>query len=173
MFICQYCGTSYAEFKSPCARCGASLDRQEKASSHKIGSLDEKIRQICTPYEDAREFLPKDALSAKKLRAAEKNFTLFPQDKEIILLCDTHPLRKGKRGFIICNDGIYWQNTWAAKTNRNYLAWDEFAKRELKLKHYHLHLGRGDVIGLSGLGSDVKREKAERLLKEINDVLNG
>ena len=170
MFICQYCGASYQEFQSPCAACGAAL--QATPQKDVSQSFDEKLRQICASYEDEKEFLPGVALSAKKLRAAQKNFTLFPKEKEIILFCDSHPLRKGKRGFIICDDGIYWQNTWAAATNRNQISWDEFTEREIQIKHYHLHLGRGDVIGLSGLGSDLKREKAERLLKELKAALN-
>ena len=174
MFVCQYCGAAYKEFKSPCESCGAVLKPGEKKKSfgNQVGSFDEALRQICAAYEDAREFLPGTTLSKKKLRVAKKKFAEFPKEDEgIILFCDTHPFRKGKRGFIISEDGLYWHNTWAAETNRNYLPWDEFAKRELQLDHFHLHLGRGDMIGLSGLGSDEKRDKALQLLTEIKAAL--
>ena len=173
MFICQYCGAAYTKFQSPCDSCGAVLEptRRKKSLHDEANSFEEKLRQICAVHEDAREFLPGNVLSVKKLRNAKKNFTVFPEEQVIILFCDTHPFRKGKRGFIICEDGLYWQNTWAAETNRNYLPWGEFAKRELNLKHFHLHLERGDMIGLSGLGSDEKRDKAFRLLTEIKESL--
>jgi len=173
MITCQYCGASYQEFQSTCSGCGATLQRtarfdaQEKIQT----SIAEKIRQICEAYEDAKEFRPGDAIPEKKLRTAKKIFNAFPEDKEIFLFCDTHPLDKGKRGFIICEDGFYWHNNWATDTNRNYLSWDDFAKRELNLKHFTLEMGRGDAIGLAGLGSDVKRDKALRLLTEIKNVL--
>lgn len=130
-----------------------------------------KIKQICESYEDAKEFRPGASIPQKKLRTAERAFEVFPQEKEIFLFCDTHPLNKGKRGFFICEDGLYWQNNWANDTNRNFLSWEDFAKREFSLKGFALDLGRGDAIGLAGLGSDVKREKALRLLTEIKNAL--
>ena len=113
MFVCQYCGMSYLEFKSLCDSCGAVLEptRKKKILSGEASSFEEKLKQICAAYEDAREFLPGSVLSAKKLRSAKKKFAAFPKDQEIVLFCDTHPLRKGKRGFIICEGGLYWQNT--------------------------------------------------------------
>lgn len=132
---------------------------------------DEKLEEICKSYEDAKEFHPFSALSEKKLKTAKKTFKVFPNEDDIFLFCDTHPLDKGKRGFILSQDGIYWHNNWATDTNRNYLAWEDFAEREPKLKGFTLELGRGDAIGLAGLGSDLKREKALRLLTEIKEAL--
>ncbi|MCP4140468.1 MAG: hypothetical protein GY755_09295 [Chloroflexi bacterium] len=170
MITCQYCNASYIEHQTICSSCGAVLDPKEGVITRKTNL--EKIRQICESYEDAKDFHPGKFVSLKKMRVAAKSFTVFPKEKENFLFCDTHPLGKGKRGFIICDDGVYWQNTRAATTNRNYLAWEDLAKRELKLNKYVLELGRGDVIGLSGLGSDNYREKAERLFREIKAALN-
>jgi hypothetical protein len=173
MITCQYCGASYQEFQTRCSGCGATLPpkRDAKSKMELQPPIPARIRQICEAYEDAKEFRPAEALPESKLRAAEKIFTVFPKGKEIFLFCDTHPLEKGKRGFMICEDGLYWHNNWAVDTNRNYLTWDDFAKREIHLKGFGLQLGRGDAIGLSGLGSDVKREKALNLLTEIKKAL--
>ena len=176
MIICQYCGTLYQEFQTTCSSCGAILKATgkvgDKEEMHR--SIPAKIRQICEAYEDAKEFRPGEVISNAKLKTAEKEFTLFPKGKEIFLFCDTHPLNKGKRGFIICEDGLYWHNNWATKTNRNYLSWNDLAKREPRLNGFNgftLELGRGDAIGLSSLGSDEKREKALNLLIEIKDAI--
>ena len=130
-----------------------------------------KLKEICKSYEDAKEFRPFSAISTKKMRTAKKHFKIFPSEENILIFCDTTPLDKGKRGFIVCEDGLYWHNNWANETNRNYLSWADFAERELKLKGFALDLGRGDTIGLAGLGSDVKRDKAFRLLTEIKESL--
>lgn len=173
MITCQYCGTSYQEFRTTCSGCGASLTSKAnaKTSAEAWLSIPDRIRKICSMYEDAKEFIPGETIPEKKLRTAKKTFKMFPEDKEIFLFCDSHPLNKGKRGFMICDDGLYWHNSWATDTNRNYLFWGDFAKREIKLKHFTLELGRGDAIGLAGLGSDDKREKALRLLTEIKNSL--
>ena len=191
MITCQYCGASYQEFQNTCSGCGATLKAPGKLKDGAVAdqfrqivdnfaeavgqsaptSRISKIRQICEAYEDAKDFIPGDTIPEKKLRTAKKTFTVFPEDKAIFLFCDTHPLNKGKRGFIVCDDGLYWQNNWATGTNRNYLSWNDFAKRELNLKHFTLELERGDAIGLAGLGSDEKREKALRLLTEIKNAL--
>ena len=170
MFKCQYCGTLYQDFHSSCTACGATLTEKRTEAAPLLTV--EKIQEIAKSYEDAKEFRPYNALSEKKLKAAKKAFKIFPKaEEEIILFCDTHPLGKGKRGFFICEDGFYWQNNWANDTNRNYLSWEDFAEREIKLKGFALELGRGDTIGLAGLGSDLKREKALALLTEIKKAL--
>ena len=173
MITCQYCGASYQEFQTSCTGCGATLKPKGKAISEgeTLQSISAEIRQICEAYEDAKDFIPGDNIPEKKLRAAKKMFTVFPEEKVIFLFCDTHPLNKGKRGFIVCDGGLYWQNSWATDTNRNYLSWEDLVKRELNLKHFTIELGRGDAIGLAGLGSDVKRGKALRLLTEIKNTL--
>jgi len=173
MITCQYCGASYQEFQTICSGCGATLQKSGKVGNQMgaAQSIPDQIRQICEAYEDAKDFIPGDTIPEKKLRTAKKIFTVFPEDKAIFLFCDTHPLNKGKRGFMVCDDGLYWQNNWATDTNRNYLSWDDLAKRELNLKHFTLELERGDAIGLAGLGSDVKRDKALRLLTEIKNAL--
>ena len=169
MIVCQYCGASYQKMQPTCSACGAILKSKENSTANT--ALPARIRQICEAYEDAKEFRPFSALSERKLKTAKKTFTIFPSEESIYLFCDTHPLNKGKRGFILCQNGIYWHNNWANKTNRNYLAWEDFAERELKLKGFTVDLGRGDTIGLAGLGSDIKRDKALRLLTEIQSVL--
>jgi len=173
MIVCQYCGATYQKFQTTCSGCGAILKSKESKENTLVNTaLPARIRQTCEMYEDAKEFQPGNAVSEEKLRTAEKYFKVFPKDKILFLFCDTHPFNKGKRGFIVCEDGLYWQNNWAIKTNRNYLSWDDLAKREIKLDHFTVLLGRGDAIGLAGLGSDEKRDKALRLLTEIKNTLS-
>ena len=171
MIVCQYCGATYQKFQTTCSGCGAILKSKETTVTNNT-ALPARIRQICEMYEDAKDFQPGNAVSEGKLRTAEKYFKVFPKDKVIFLFCDTHPFNKGKRGFIVCEDGLYWQNNWAIKTNRNYLSWDDLAIREIKLDHFTVLLGRGDAIGMAGLGSDEKRDKALRLLTEIKNTLS-
>ena len=169
MIICQYCGASYQQMQPTCSGCGAILKPKENTTKHK--TIPAHIRHICEAHEDTKDFLPGNTVSEGKLRTAEKNFKVFPKNGEIFLFCDTHPLRKGKRGFMICDDGLYWHNNWATRSNRNYLAWDDFAKRAIDLKEFRLDLGRGDAISFAGLGSDEKRRKALDLLIEIKNLI--
>jgi hypothetical protein len=169
MITCQYCGASYQKMQPTCSGCGAILRPKENTTFNTTSPG--RIRRICETYEDAKDFQPGNAVSQGKLRTAEKTFKVFPKNREIFLFCDTHPLNKGKRGFMVCDDGLYWHNNWATRSNRNYLSWDDFVKRELALEGFTLHLGRGDAIGIAGLGSDEKREKALHLLTEIKNTL--
>jgi len=102
-----------------------------------------------------------------------KSFRVFPNGKEIFLYCDTTPFRTGKEGFLICEDGVYWQNSWTTPTSRNFINWDMLKKREIVRKHYDLDLGKGDVIEMAGLGSNDLRESVAKLFKHIHDALNG
>jgi len=169
MIVCQYCGATYQKFQTVCSGCGAILKSKETTVTNTAAPA--RIRLVCEKYEDAKDFQPGDAVPEGKLRTAENTFKAFPKDKAIFLFCDTHPLNKGKRGFMVCDDGLYWHNSWSTRSNRNYLSWDDFVKRELALEGFTLNLGRGDAIGLAGLGSDEKREKALRLLTEIKNTL--
>ena len=173
MFTCRYCNTTYPKFQTTCSSCGANLSTEGAAKLPMQGSAIERIRDICESYEDAKEFMPGDHIPERKMKNAKKVFEQFPADATIFLFCDTHPTEKGKRGFLICEDGLYWHNSWAVDTNRNFLTWEDFVKRELGLDRFTLTMGRGDAIGLAGLGSDQKRDKALRLLNEIKAALGG
>ncbi len=173
MFTCQYCRAAYSKFQTTCPNCGAVLAVDALTEFQASPSAVAFISEICEGYEDAKEFMPGDYVPAWKMKNARKVFEKFPEAAKIFLFCDTHPTEKGKRGFLVCEDGLYWHNSWAVDTNRNFLAWEDFVKRELGLDRFTLTMGRGDAIGLAGLGSNKKRDKALRLLNEIKDALNG
>ena len=123
MVICKYCGVSYEEFHSICPSCGAPLSPEKTAAQ----ILAEKIREICEEHMNS-DFKAGEAIPDKRMERLRKSFKVFPQGKEIFLYCDTTPFRTGREGFLICEDGMYWQNSWTTPTNRNYLNWDTFKK---------------------------------------------
>jgi hypothetical protein len=123
-------------------------------------------------FSDSRDFRDGDAISDQRMDVINQKFRAVPIGKEIFLYCDTTPLRTGKRGFLVCEDGLYWQNDWTTSTNRNFLSWDVFKTREIILKQFDLFLGKGDAIGLSGLGNKDLREKVTQFFKQIQSALN-
>lgn len=167
MVTCNYCGVSYEEFRSSCPSCGAPL-MPEKTSEQMLA---EKIREICEEHMSS-DFKAGDVIPAKRMERLRKSFQVFPHGKQIFLYCDTTPFRTGKEGFLICEDGVYWQNSWTTPTNRNFLNWETFKKREIVRKQYDLDLGKGDAIEMAGLGSDTLRESVAKLFRHIQAVLN-
>lgn len=173
MITCAHCGVHYEVFRSICPSCGAPLQIEKPADSKKTEAqfLAQKIRLICDDYINS-DFKDGESITDKMMDKIRKSFRVFPNGKEIFFYCDTSPFRTGKQGFLICEDGIYWQNTWTTSTNRNFLAWDVFKNRELAHKQYDMELGKGDVIDVSGLGDDTLRETVVKLLKQIQNALN-
>lgn len=179
MFTCKYCGVHYQTFHSICPSCGAPYQTEEKESAQKTEAkiIGEKIRRICHHYlnrdfSDSRDFKDGESISDKRMDFLGKTFRAFPIGKEIFLYCDTTPLRTGKRGFLICEDGIYWNNAWTTSTNRNFISWEVFRTREITHDKFDLFLGKGDAIGLAGLGSKALKEKVAQFFKQIQDALN-
>lgn len=131
----------------------------------------EKIRQVCEEHMNS-DFKDGESIPEKRMDRIRKSFQVFPHGKQIFLYCDTTLFRTAKEGFLICEDGVYWQNSWTTPTHRNFLNRETFKKREIVHKHYDLDLGRGDVIEMAGLGSNALRETVAKLFKHIRDVLN-
>lgn len=175
MFTCKYCGVHYQTFHPICPSCGAPY--QIEAPKTEAQTIADKIRQICEHYlnrdfSDNRDFKDGESISDKRMDIIRKTFRVFPNGKEIFLYCDTTPLRTGKRGFLICEDGVYWQNAWTTSTSHNFISWDMLKKREITHKQFDLHLGKGDAIGLAGLGGTALREKVAQFFRQIQDALN-
>jgi len=176
MFTCKYCGIHYQTFHPICPSCGApyQIESNEKTEVQRTG---DRIRHICDQYlnrdfNDSRDFKDGESISDKRMDTIRDAFRVFPIGKEIYLYCDTSPIRNGKRGFLVCEDGVYWQNTWTTPTNRNFLPWDTLKKREIAHKRFDLDLGKGDVIDMAGLGSNILREKVANFFKQIHALLN-
>jgi hypothetical protein len=176
MISCQYCGSTYEAFQPTCAACGAPLPvHQIKVTESPKTHIIEEIRRYCCQHlrmHFIKEFQVGTSISEKKLKTIKKSFRNFPQGKEIFFYCDTSPLNNGKQGFLICEDGIYWQNSWLKHTNRNFLPWNKFKEREIVLEKYDLCLGAGDVISLAGLGKKVLFSIIEKIFKRIQTILS-
>lgn len=169
MFTCKYCGVHYQTFHSICLSCGAPL-KEDPPKKTEAQILVDRIRLVCERY-SSRDFKEGELISDRRIATLRKSFRIFPEGKEILLYCDATPLRTGKRGFLISEDGLYWQNTWTTPTNRNFLNWDNLKRREITLKKFDLDLGKGDVIDLSGLGDTDLREVALKILKHVQEIL--
>lgn len=169
MFICRYCGVHYQTFHSYCPSCGAPL-REAPPEKTDAQILADKIRRVCERHV-SKEFKDGELISEKRMATLRKSFRVFPEGKEILLYCDTTPLRTGKRGILICEDGIYWQNTWTTPTNRNFISWETLQRREITHKKFDLDLGKGDVIDMSGLGGTDLREIVVNIFKQIQEVV--
>jgi hypothetical protein len=173
MVTCKYCGASYETFHSTCPSCGAPLQREKEAAPEntEVQTIADKIRQICDDHMIS-DFKAGGSIPKKRMEIIRKSFQVFPDGKQIFLYCDTTPFRTAKEGFLICEDGVYWQNSWTTPTSRNFINWDTFRKREIAHKGYNLDLAKGDVIEMSGLGSNALRESVAKLFKAIRDALN-
>ncbi len=173
MITCKYCGAHSESFRSTCPSCGAPLQIEKEAEPEKTEAqiIADKIREVCDEHMSS-DFKNGESIPVKRMGKLRKSFRVFPNGKEIFLYCDTTPFRTGKEGFLICEDGVYWQNSWTTPTNRNFLNWETFKKREIVHRNYDLDLGKGDAIEMAGLGSNKLRELVARIFQDIYDVLN-
>ena len=173
MINCKYCGVYQETIKPNCPSCGAPMQVEEKKTSEKTEAqiLAEKIARICD-HHMSRDFKDGTSIPPKKMDAINKLFPVFPTGKKIFFYCDTTPFGTGKHGFMICEDGIYWHNSWTTATNHNFINWDTFKDREFAHKKFDLDLGKGDVIDVSGMGSNGVREILATLFRQIHAVLN-
>lgn len=136
MITCHYCGFSHEAFRPTCSVCGAPLRGEQSATTVKTEteSVLEKIQRVCRQniiMYNIPTFQKGDSIPEKKLGTIIKYFTVFPNGKEIYFYCDTSPLNNGKQGLMICEDGIYWQNSWVTPTSRNFISWEKLKEREI------------------------------------------
>jgi len=175
MITCQYCGFSHDAIQPTCAACGAPLkEGQSKVTEKNRAEVIEKIRRHCRQsiiLYNVGLFMDGNSIPEKKMQAIKKSFLVFPNGREIFFYCDTTPLNNGKQGFMICDDGVYWQNGWLKPNDRNYLPWDKFKEREIALQKYDLLLGAGDLISLAGVGRKVLFPIIEGIFERIQFFL--
>lgn len=178
MFTCNYCGVHYLVFHSICPSCGAPVKVETESAEKKDAQIrNGKIRRLCDQYlnrefNNNQDFRDGESISDKRIDTMRNSFRAFPIGKEIFLSCDTSPIRSGKRGFLICEDGVYWQNSWTTPTNRNFISWDVFQKREIAHKKFDLILGKGDVIDMAGLGGREIRDNVASFFKQLQAILS-
>lgn len=133
MVTCRYCGVYSETFRSTCPSCGAPLQMEEEVPEKTAAQVPaDKIRQVCDHHMN-RDFKDGESIPDKRMDKFRNSFRIFPDGKDIFLYCDTTPFRTGGEGFLICEDGVYWQNSWTTPTNRNFINWETFKNRQITL----------------------------------------
>src|SRR5688572_11618610 len=168
MFTCKYCGTEFTEHKPNCSNCGAPI----KVAAKKVTKEDapQSIREICKKYEGTRNLYLDETIDAKRMKTVREHFSL-PVNETVIMVYDDTVFGNNKVGFAICAGGLFWKNDWSIETKRNFLNWNDFAEREIKLDQFQINLGRGDAIGTAGVGDDEARKQIEKMLGDIRNLL--
>ncbi len=88
----------------------------------------------------------------KKLEAAFQHYPDVDVDDVILALVDSTVFGSAKTGMLIGANGVYWNNDWAVKTNRNSLSWDELADSRwgISKSTFDIQLAPGCELGMSG-----------------------
>lgn len=167
MFTCKYCGTEFLEHISNCLNCGAPIKLSE--SKPRKGEP-KSIREVCIKYEGTKNLYLDETIDAKRTATVREQFGIAANE-EIIMVYDDTIFGNNKVGFAICAGGLYWKNDWSVDTKRTFLNWETFAEREITLDGYHIQLGRGDAIGMAGIGDEEARKQTLNMLIEIKALL--
>lgn len=167
MFTCKYCNTEFLQHQPNCSNCGAPI----KVSETKLKKGEPRsIREVCIKYEETHNLHLDETIDSKRMATVREQFDI-PQNETIIMVYDDTIFGNNKLGFAICAGGLYWKNDWSVETKRNFLTWEAFAERKIKLSTYQIELGRGDAIGVAGVGDNEAREQIVKMLKEIKALL--
>lgn len=169
MFTCKYCGTEFTEHKPNCPNCGAPIKVADKKVTKE--NAPKSIREICIKYEEVRNLYLDEVIDAKRMKTVKENFNI-PAHEDVFMVYDDTLFGNAKVGFAICAGGLFWKNDWTIESKRNFLTWDEFAKRKITLNNLQINLERGDNIGTAGVGDDEARKQMAKMLNEIKDLLS-
>ena len=168
MFTCKYCGTEFLEHQPNCPNCGAPIKVSEGNASK---NEPKSIREICVKYEATKNLHIDEVIDKKRMATAREKFNIAA-DETIIMLYDDTIFGSNKVGFAVCAGGLYWKNDWSVETKRNFLTWEAFAERNIDLDGFHIQLGRGDAIGMAGVGDEEARKQCVKMLNEIKSLLS-
>ena len=165
MWICEYCETENPVDRSHCKSCGAVLKHAASlAEPENPQSVPELLLAICGKYEAHDWCNTAETISPKKLRRAMKALAI-PDGEQVIMLYDDTILGSNRRGFAVCETGLYWRNVWDTPTKRTKLTWKQYVERDIALDEFAIDLGRGDKISVANWEED--REKIAALLRDI------
>lgn len=78
---------------------------------------------------------------------------------EIVLFYDSSTFDNGKNGLAICNNGLYWKNSFFPP---RYLSWNSFRKTNLSYDEKHIYFDQNDEFYMY--------ENAEKLLSILNNI---
>ena len=116
-----------------------------------MSSMVDKMFNIVVSYKENGYYVYGN-IPNKKLEAAFQNYPDIDIDDVILALLDSTVFGSAKTGMIIGAEGIYWNNDWAVKTNRNFLSWEELASNRYKISKsiFDIQLAPGCEFGMSG-----------------------
>lgn len=78
---------------------------------------------------------------------------------EIVLFYDSSSFDNGKTGLAICNNGLYWKNSFCSQ---RYLSWNSFRKTNLSYDNKHIYFDQNDEFYMY--------ENVEQLLAILNNL---
>ena len=78
---------------------------------------------------------------------------------EIVLFYDSSSFDNGKTGLAICNNGVYWKNSFCAP---RYLSWNSFRKTNLSYDKNHIYFDQNDQFWMY--------ENVEQVLSILNNI---
>jgi hypothetical protein len=116
-----------------------------------MSAVIDKMFDIVVSYK-ANGYYVHGNIPNKKLESAFQNYPDTDIDDVILALIDSTVFGSAKTGMLIGANGIYWNNDWAVKTNRNSLSWDELADSRWSISKstFDIQLAPGCELGMSG-----------------------
>lgn len=84
---------------------------------------------------------------------------LGTNNDEIVLFYDSSTFNNGKTGLAICNNGLYWKNSFFPP---RYLSWNLFRKTNLSYDEKHIYFDQNDEFYMY--------ENAEQLFSILNNI---
>jgi hypothetical protein len=166
MFQCDYCTAQFSEHQTTCPKCGALIKVVSGREQTPPITSAHALRDICIRYDGTSRLYLDDTLTPKRLVVVRERMNI-PAEEVVLMVYDDTLFGNNRLGFAICHGGLYWRNDWAVSTRRKFLPWPEFAQRTIVLEGLIVNLGRGDQIGLAGMGDDNARKQVAALLNEI------
>lgn len=166
MFECDYCSAQFPEHLTTCPQCGALIKMEPIGARTNFAQTAHTLRAICIQYDGTPHLHLDETISPQRMATARERMNI-PAEEVVLMLYDDTVFGSNREGFAICGGGLYWRNDWAVPSQRRFLAWPEFAQRSIVLTNMVVSLGRGDQIGMAGIGDDDARLKVVSLLNEI------
>jgi hypothetical protein len=172
MFQCDYCGAQFLEHQTTCPKCGALMKVVASVTRTTLAAFSDILRAICIKYDGTPNLYLDDSIRPQRLATARERFNV-PSDEVVVMLYDDTLFGNNRLGFAICSDGLYWHNDWSVPSRRRFLAWPAFAERTIVLDNRNIILGRGDQIGMAGMGDKDARAQVVAMLNEIKAFQQG
>ncbi len=135
-------------------------------------SYEENIRgsllKIINTY-SSRDYYKYENIPPQKLETAIQNYPVA-LDETPLALIDTTILGSAKTGMVIGLKGLYWKNSWATHSDRNFISWDELAGDGFSIykTRYGVQLARGCEFSMSG--SSFNNDACLNLLNNVIDL---